>query len=388
MCFCCTCWTATSDDDETDTDTAVANMAAADASALARATEANENAPRAAREPPLISVPENDRELARARNHARYTRTARRIATCHGRDAVTLAAYFDDVEIMQVFVRDTSVPRVLFEDALKLAVVQGNAGVVRVLLESGAAQGVPSGANQHRAPLRLAALRGNREIFALLAQHTVLREGETLSRVVQDILLDSAGRNTLAMLLCIAEIVGGRDAAHWKDSLVAAAAHVHYRPGVVRLCLALDRGAGAVAEAVDTAFFVGNAGALRVLASLPCARPPKTRLRPVRDVPLVEHVARQMRARVLLLRRNGLRRAALAAQAFRERFYSPPSGLGYLRANARFETKVFISCKSDSRAANGDAAEEKPGAQEGRPQEGRQESAEEVIFEDDGRDNK
>ena len=37
-------------------------------------------------------------------------------------------------------------------------------------------------------------------MFARLVAHTRLRTGESLQRVVQDLLLDSTGRNTQAML--------------------------------------------------------------------------------------------------------------------------------------------------------------------------------------------
>jgi hypothetical protein len=276
-------------------------------------------------------------EEARQRSYARYSRTARRIANCHGRDAVTLAAYFDDVDIMRLFVRDASVPRVLFEDALKLAVVQGNLRVSELLLASGVAQGVhATDTNRYRAPLRLAALKGNRGMFELLVRYTHLRENESLQRVVQDLLLDGAGRNTRAMLLCLAAMPGGRDPVHWTDALVASASHMHYRPDVVRVCLAFDRGATAVAEAVDVAYFMGNTSALRVLSKVPLVRPPREHIRPVHPSRPLEFTKRLMHARILLARRNGLQRATTAVHDFKACYYAPPHGGGYLRASGRF----------------------------------------------------
>lgn len=343
--MCCLCWWCTDNDDAEedgyDTDAAAANIAATNANALAAAVEMNETAPRAAREPPPIAMT----DAARERNYARYARTARRIANSHGRDAITLAAYFDDVDIMRLFIADASVPRGLFEDALKLAVVQGNLRVAELLLSSGVTQGASADTNRFRAPLRLAALKGNRDMFALVVRHTRLRPGESIARVVQDILLDGAGRNTLAMLLCVTEMPGGTDPVHWKDALAAAASHVHYRPAVLRLCLAFDRGASAVDEAVDTAFFVGNASALRVLSHVPRVQPPRKPIRPVYASPAAERVARLMRARVLLVRRNGLRRAILFAQSFRERFYAP-DGVGFVLANHRFESTLSEAAKN------------------------------------------
>lgn len=328
----CMCWDVTEEDDGFDTDVAAAAMASANATALALIAETSENAPRAAREPPLIAMTES----ARQHSYARYARTAQRIATCHGRDAVTLAAYFDDVDTMRLFLLDTSVPRALFEDALKLAVVQGNLRVAELLLVSGAAQGAHDDVQRHRAPLRLAALKGNREMFAQLVAHTRLRTGESLQRVVQDLLLDSTGRNTQAMLLCLAEMPGGHDPVHWKDALVAAASHMHYRPAVVRICLAFDRCASAVHEAVDVAYFMGNAAALRVVSAVPLVRAPREHIRPMRTSRALEHTARLMRARVMLARRNGLHRAVAAARRFLDRYYEPPTGKGYLRASGHF----------------------------------------------------
>ena len=58
--------------------------------------------------------------------------------------------------------------------------------------------------------------------------------------------------------------------------------------------------------------------------------------------PLLSQVAnavvRQFHARQLLYRRNGLQRAILAVRAFRERYYSPPSGPGFLDAARRFDS--------------------------------------------------
>jgi hypothetical protein len=325
------CWVLWGPDEEdgADTDLVAAGMAAESARVLASAVETSAAAPRAAREPPLIATPE--------RSHARYATAMRRMTSGGGRDAVSLAAYFDDASMMKVFVRDRSIPSVLFEDALKLAVVQGNVRVVEVLMSSGAAQGGPGARLVYRAPFRLAALRGNKEVFATIARYTRLERGESLARVTQDILLDGAGRTTVAMLVCLWRISGGQDPVHWKDALVAAA-HTFHRPLVIRLCLAFDSHPLALAEAVDTASFLGNAGALRVLASVPRARPPRREVNPVRARVSrgAEVVVRQLRARVLLYRRNGLQRAILAVRAFRERYYAPPSGPGFLAAAHSF----------------------------------------------------
>jgi len=344
----CMCWDAT-EDDGFDTDIAAAAMASANAAALALAAETNENAPRAAREPPPIGATEESHQ----RSYARYSRTVQRIATHHGRDAVTLAAYFDDVDIMSLFLRDASVPRALFEDALKLAVVQGNLRVAELLLASGAARGAHDDVRRYRGPLRLAALKGNREMFALLVAHTRLRAGENLQRVVQDLLMDGAGRNTQAMLLCLAGMPGGRDPAHWKDALVAAASHMHYRPAAVRICLAFDRGATAVHEAVDVAYFMGNTAALRVLSVVPLVRAPREHIRPVRTSRPLERTASLMRARVMLARRNGLRRATTAARCFLDRYYEPPTGKGYLRASGRFAAVTGGLSEASSRPTPG-----------------------------------
>lgn len=318
------------EEDGSDVDVVAANMAATNARALSNVVETTAVPPRAAREPPLIAAPE--------RSQSRYLTAMRRMTSGGGRDAVSLAAYFDDATMMKVFVQDRSIPTVLFEDALKLAVVQGNLRVVEVLMSSGAAQGGPGPRFLYRAPLRLAALRGNREVFETIARYTRLERGESIERVTQDILLDGSGRNTVAMLVCLSCLPGGDDAMHWKDALVTAVAHVFHRPLVIRLCLAFDTHSSALAEAVDTACFLGNAGALRVLASMPRARPPRREINPVRArvSKATEIIVRQLRARVLLYRRNGLQRAVLAVRAFRERYYAPPSGPGFLIAQGNF----------------------------------------------------
>ena len=139
------CWEFWPDDEDgSDVDVVAADMAATNARALSNVVETTAVPPRAAREPPLIAAPE--------RSQSRYLTAMRRMTSGGGRDAVSLAAYFDDATMMKVFVRDRSIPTVLFEDALKLAVVQGNLRVVEVLMSSGAAQGGPGPRFLYRAP--------------------------------------------------------------------------------------------------------------------------------------------------------------------------------------------------------------------------------------------
>ena len=325
MCFC---W-GIDEEDGDDTDTVAVDMAAANARAIAIVVGTTETPPRAAREPPSILLDQH--------SHSRYYSAMRRMTSGESHDNVSLAAYFNDVATMKTLVLDKTRPTMLFEDALKLAVVQGNLEVVDVLMSSGAAQGAPGHRLIYRAPLRLAALRGNRQMFAMLVKHTSLDEGESLSRVTQDILLDGAGRNMLAMLICLSRMPGGFKSMHWKDALVAAVAHVFYRPLVIRLCLALDNSHSAIAEAVDTACFLGNVGALRILTSIPHVRPPRRETNSIRPLNSgIADVLLRLRVRVLLHRRNGLQRAILAVRSFRERYYSPPSGPGFLIARQHF----------------------------------------------------
>jgi hypothetical protein len=297
-----------------------------------------------------------------APSYARFAAVHRRVSAAQWRDAVSLAAYFDDAATLRAFAGDKSVPGGLFQDALRLAVMQGSVRAAETLLDCGVASvrewGRATGGGL--GPLRLAVLRGNCAMVEALAARTRLRDEDALSLavVIQDVVISCTARAAEDMLLAIARMkpekeggAGGAAPEHWALALVCGAMHLHYRPRAIRLLMGLGD-PESLQQAIDAAFFSGNVCALRVLCAAPRARAPSNGGAARHFSPQTAHIAAQLRARALLHRRNGLQRALRYVRNFRERFYAP-GGAGWAGCRARFEAcavKTFAPAREKGAA--------------------------------------